>query len=522
MSQGHKDTNQKKELGTKDRAKLRSFLVEKFSIAELKTLAFDLGVDYECFHYETKLEFSIEFLGHVERKGQLDRLITEILKVRDDDDLVQLLAKLSSGSPAKTSQIIAPKGLLKGTLEFTQGPTAKHRSSRDKTEPAPKALAYLAVPRLLKLIDTTQVDPEIMARCQEALRLRYRGKIDQAIDLNQAIVRLANKTHGVNKPDSSAEGQRRISIGIALLYLAYIQHLSEFPHVLLTSQMALTRLDADDHNHTLGELVTARLMLEESNNEVAFVHYRAALSLLSNLIRLHQRNKMTDENEYYKLYQLTKLEISYIQLVDQSGVEAYERLTREAPEPGWLDRVQIPSKLVWPGDNLVGLHLMPIQSTEGNQGVLSPSFKPVPGTMDYIEIKQVSLNGRLYEFNVARETGNRFFMHVSQPYYAFQFDTVHDPPQSGEPCYALVRQFDRPQHSDYPIVILIPQDKQAWLVSNQPTGASETIIGEREWAFYEGGPKITESKVQVVGVVVAILTLLPAPAVSSLSATSLS
>jgi hypothetical protein len=174
--------------------------------------------------------------------------------------------------------------------------------------------------------------------------------------------------------------------------------------------------------------------------------------------------------------------------------------------PHWLDRVQIPSALVWPGNDPVGLQLMPMQSAEPNRAILSPNFKPVPGTLDYLDIEQVSLNNHSYQIDVAQQIGGKFRMYVSQAYYAFQFATVHRPPQPGEPCYVLVCQFDRPPRSDYPIVILIPEEKQAWLVSSQPDGASETIMGEREWAFDEGGPRITESKVQVVGAVVAILT----------------
>jgi len=365
----------------------------------------------------------------------------------------------------------------------------------------------LTIPRLLQIIDTTRIDPEIMARCREALRLRYRGKTDQALELGRTVVRMAAKARCVNKRDSAAEAQRRTSMGIALLYLAYIQHLSESPRVRLTGQMAITWLNTDDHNRMLTELAIARLMLDEGYTEVAVEHYRAALSLLSNLVHLyHRKNNIAKEKEYFKLYQLTEQVLSQIPLFARRVTAEYERLAEEVPEPDWLDQVPIPSELVWPGDNPVGLHLMPIQSAESNQAILSPNFKPVLGGMDYIEIKQVSLNGQLYQINVAQKVGNRFFMHVSQSYYAFQFAVMQDPPTLTEPCYVLVRRFDSPQRSESPIVILIPEEEQAWLVSSQPDGAAETIVGEREWTFYEGGPKITESKVQVVGAVVAILT----------------
>jgi hypothetical protein len=284
----------------------------------------------------------------------------------------------------------------------------------------------------------------------------------------------------------------------------------------LTGQLAVTWLNYDEHHRLLAELVLARLMLEEDRADVAAEHYRAALSILAKLINFHHRkNNSTKENEYSQLYQTTQQALNHLWLRDRRSTTALELLAEETHEPDWLDRVQIPSRLIWPGDDPVGLQLMPMQSAERNRAILSPNFKPVPGTLDYIEIEQVSFNNQSYQIDVVHQLGGKFRMHVSQPYYAFQFAAAHDPPQPGEPCYALVRQFDRPPRSDYPIVILIPEDKQAWLVSSQPAGAAETIIGEREWIFYEGGPKIAESKVQVVGVVVAILTPLPAQAASS-------
>ena len=137
--------------------------------------------------------------------------------------------------------------------------------------------------------------------------------------------------------------------------------------------------------------------------------------------------------------------------------------------------------------------------------------------LDYIEIEQVSLNNQCIRSMWRSKRAASSACTPANPITLFNLQAAHKPPQPGEPCYALVRQFDRPQRSEYPIVILIPEDKQAWLVSSQPAGAAETIIGEREWIFYEGGPKITESKVQVVGVVVAILTPLPAQAASNSS-----
>jgi len=375
----------------------------------------------------------------------------------------------------------------------------------------------LAIPRLLKMIDTARVDPEIMARCQETLRLRYRGKPELALELGRTVVYLAVKARGVDKRSFAAETRRRTSAGIALLYLAYICHLSDSPRAELTGQMAITWLSQDDYHHGLAELVMGRLLLEQGQADLAVEHYRAALAILSKLIEnRYHKHKLLHEKEYVQLYEVTQQVIRDISLPDRRSTISAELLTEETLGPGWFDRVPIPSALVWPGNEPVGLQLMPMQNAERNQAVLSPIFKSVPGTLDYIDIEHVSLNKQSYQIDVAQQIGGKFRMHVSQPYYAFQFATAHNPPQPGEPCYALVRQLDRSPRSEYPIVILIPEEKQAWLVSSQPAGAAETIIGEREWIF-EGGPKITESKVRVVGMVVAILTPLFARAAGSTS-----
>ena len=47
-----------------DKAELRKFLTSHFSFEELKTLAFDLGVDYDVFHQITKPLFSAELINY--------------------------------------------------------------------------------------------------------------------------------------------------------------------------------------------------------------------------------------------------------------------------------------------------------------------------------------------------------------------------------------------------------------------------------------------------------------------------
>ena len=89
-----------------DKAQLRQFLQDHFSLEELKTLAFDLGVNYELIPHRTRGEFSRELVAYFERKDDLSCLLQKVLATRHSDELVKLLIKLSACSPRKKIQII--------------------------------------------------------------------------------------------------------------------------------------------------------------------------------------------------------------------------------------------------------------------------------------------------------------------------------------------------------------------------------------------------------------------------------
>ena len=67
-----------------DRARLRQFLEERFSMEELKTLAFDLDVHYEALPHGTTTEFSIALITYFEHRGNLNRLSDEVKIKRPD------------------------------------------------------------------------------------------------------------------------------------------------------------------------------------------------------------------------------------------------------------------------------------------------------------------------------------------------------------------------------------------------------------------------------------------------------
>jgi len=61
-------------------ANLRKFIEGHFSLVEMKTLAFDLGIDYESLPYETKTEFAMELISYCERKSMLSPLVASTIK----------------------------------------------------------------------------------------------------------------------------------------------------------------------------------------------------------------------------------------------------------------------------------------------------------------------------------------------------------------------------------------------------------------------------------------------------------
>jgi hypothetical protein len=84
-------------LAPNDRTQLREFLVQRFTLEELKTLTFDLGIDYNNLPHATTIELSRELIGYCEHRGRLRELVEEVLHQRPNDDLRRLSARLFDG-----------------------------------------------------------------------------------------------------------------------------------------------------------------------------------------------------------------------------------------------------------------------------------------------------------------------------------------------------------------------------------------------------------------------------------------
>jgi hypothetical protein len=115
-----------------ERAGLRQFLENRFDLNDLKTLAFDLSVDFQLFSHETKRELSLGLIAYFEHRDQLSCLVTEVLRWRCDNDLAQMLTKLPPYSPSTKVQIIVSEDLLDDFSELLEKLAMKLKVSKDE------------------------------------------------------------------------------------------------------------------------------------------------------------------------------------------------------------------------------------------------------------------------------------------------------------------------------------------------------------------------------------------------------
>ena len=372
-------------------------------------------------------------------------------------------------------------------------------------------MAPLNIPQLFRSIDLQRVDPEILVRCKEAQHWLRRNETDKALDLAQTAARLAAHAQHVNKRDIAAEARWRTTTGIALLYLAYLRHLSNIPleqrRALITGQSALTWLAHDDYHHALAELILARMAWDEQQFETAALNYQSVLSRFDKMIAVqHRKNNLLLENQYQELKRDAQQALRRVPLAERSATPPLPPAPEEGAERDWLAQIKMPAELIWTNIDLAGLQLMPVQSAERNVAILSEHVKVLPDKLDYLEVERLSIGGQNYQILAPPPARGKFRMQASQPYYAFQF-AARGQPQPGQPQFVLVRPHDRDLPPEWPIVILIPAEQRALLVRSQPP-ASPLIIGERVWSIQDGTEIKTynEDDVQITGAVVALLT----------------
>jgi hypothetical protein len=67
-----------------DRTALRNALGSRMNLSELKTLCFDLGLDYENLAGDTKTDKVVNLISYFENRQQLERLVKAVQALRSD------------------------------------------------------------------------------------------------------------------------------------------------------------------------------------------------------------------------------------------------------------------------------------------------------------------------------------------------------------------------------------------------------------------------------------------------------
>lgn len=101
MTQSNEFTDaQGNTLTTSDRQLLRQFITNRLSLDDIKTLCFDLNVDFEDFPQQSKNQFVIAVMSFFEKRRRLKELVVELNNFMPDPALGGLLERLNSSTLA--------------------------------------------------------------------------------------------------------------------------------------------------------------------------------------------------------------------------------------------------------------------------------------------------------------------------------------------------------------------------------------------------------------------------------------
>ena len=66
------------------RAEIRQLLTERLDVTDIRTLCFDVDLEFENLSGQNKQEKVIDLLAHFERRQQLDYLLRAVKSMRPD------------------------------------------------------------------------------------------------------------------------------------------------------------------------------------------------------------------------------------------------------------------------------------------------------------------------------------------------------------------------------------------------------------------------------------------------------
>jgi hypothetical protein len=101
-------------------AELRRFIIERYDLEELRTLCFDLGVDYDSLGGEGKAARARELVALMGRQGRLDDLVAALQASRSSAPR----GKTGGPAAARGDQVIIDSGggaVVMGDVEIEEG-----------------------------------------------------------------------------------------------------------------------------------------------------------------------------------------------------------------------------------------------------------------------------------------------------------------------------------------------------------------------------------------------------------------
>ena len=113
-----------------ERRRLREYLSRRFSLSELETLAFDLGINPDSLPHNTLPDFARELIAYCQRTDQTADLIRAALSQRPDAEIAQLLSPVQPNA-VPTAQPTTPAANV--------APTAAGDNANNQPEPSPAA-----------------------------------------------------------------------------------------------------------------------------------------------------------------------------------------------------------------------------------------------------------------------------------------------------------------------------------------------------------------------------------------------
>jgi hypothetical protein len=107
--------NNIKYLTQEDRSILREFLNDRFSLDELKDLAFDMGLATDKLPSNTINEFVREFISFCERTNQINCLLENVMRQRPAYEIANIVGRYGSCAPRAKVILIFDANVIPGS-----------------------------------------------------------------------------------------------------------------------------------------------------------------------------------------------------------------------------------------------------------------------------------------------------------------------------------------------------------------------------------------------------------------------